>query len=202
MINIPDIKKDLDRLKTKYLNNKLSVRTIKMFSAEVNDYITPLARNFVRDCGNAYQDKILDISKQKDFVNFITGYKGQMHDWLKNNPIIKKEIQVDVEKTHQYEKKKTIQSTTLSALTLSVAYFTTKNPFIVLAGLGLGVVYTIYQRKQGTTKDQSIYEEQLQKELKNLIETIIQEVYQWLEEFKKQSDQVLTNFGFNIIEKV
>lgn len=192
----------LHNLKETYLTKSLSSKDLQILSSDIEDIINRGVRDFIKDTGDTYLGQILDINKQNKFLDFGNGYKGQMYAWLKEHPIITKEIKVcDIEKNNYCEKQKIIQSATLSTAAIIVVYFVSGSIILTLAIGVLGLLLTLYQKKQGKEKDIKTYQDNLQRKMEELVEAIIKEAYDWLEKLEKQSDKVLASFELNFLDK-
>ena len=202
MTNFVEIKKQIECLKGRCLAKYMNLDYIEIFSINVSETLESGAANFIEETGDTYLGQILDINKQNKFLDFVNGYKGQMYAWLKEHPIITKEIKVgDIEKNNYCEKQKTIQSATLSTAAIIVVYFVSGSIILTLAIGVLGLLLTLYQKKQGKEKDVKTYENNLQRKMEELVEAITKEAYDWLEKLEKQSDKVLASFELNFFDK-
>lgn len=192
---------EVERLKDDCLKKGLTNDGLKILSLDVEKVLDRSVRTFINETGDLYSSQILDITEQNEFIDFKNGYKGQMYAWLKEHPILTKELKIDdIEKECSCEKQKTMQSAGLSALAVTVVYFISGSVILALAAAVLGLVITIFQKKKGCEEDIKRYENTLQNRMKELVDAIREEADGWLEDVEKKSDEVLKSFGLNFFD--
>lgn len=192
----------LNSLKVDCLKNSLSADKIKILSLDIESLVSRSVREFIKETGNDYSNQIQDITKQNKFLDFKSGYKGQMYAWFKENSIITQEFTIkNLEKTNYFEKQKTLQSAALSTAAIVVVYFISGSVIVTLAIGVLGLIWTLYQKKKGHQKDIKTYEDKLREKMEELVKAIAKEAYDWLDKLEAQSDKVLASFGLNFFDK-
>lgn len=184
-----------NELKTNDLSSlKLFVSDAK-FKTEVcmDDYINQTYITLV---------EYLELEQQSTFIDFSTGYKAIMHQWLEDHPIsmIENIEEIQSEKSHTNTLKYSgIPFSIGTASSVYIGYLYSIPIGIALEIITTGITYKAYQK--GKKKDEELHNEKLFRLKRTFCEQLKNELLKWIEKAIAYSGKILkeqyniTNYG-------
>lgn len=174
-----------NELKTNVLSSlKLFVSDAK-FKAEVciDDYINQTYITLVES---------LELEQQTAFIDFLTGYRAVMHQWLEDHPIsiIKGIDDKQCEKSHTNTLKYSgIPFSIGTASSIYIGYLYSIPIGIALEIITTGITYKAYQK--GKKKDEELHNEKLFRLKRTFCEQLKNELLKWVEKAIAYSEKIL-----------
>ncbi len=196
---------EIRKLEKDYLT-EITEENVKYFSESTKMIAEMVLENYFLEIDNHYSEgvfKIKDEEKLSAFIDFATGYRSLMKEWVKDHEIQLKERKINKialpDEPNYNKNKPTVIAGVGTVIAVGLYIFTNIWVALLAELLVLGLAYKEKEKQQKADIKYEVklrqYEIQIEQERAKLVNGLINELKEWLEQARVKSDELLCQFN-------
>lgn len=199
MINRINIHSGIRRIADEiFITNEISNGDIDIF---VNDIAKFIMNEFDAYVSQNERKLICFIpeNKQELFKDFTNGYVRKMQEWMDENPVVKKTIEIPVEQiveqmpNNEAIKKALSVASVGTIVAICLSFFTPTLVAIIGELIALGIAYRVY-KKENNIKETRNVEPNIEEIKEQMINSVVKEASSWLDKAENKSNQLIESY--------